>query len=60
MVEKIAGIKEMIEEMDTLVKENVKSKKFLTQNIQEIWDTMKRRNLRIEIKEESQLKVPEK
>ena len=33
--------------MNTLAKENVKSEKFLTQNIQEIWDTMKRTNLRI-------------
>ena len=37
----------MIEETDTSVKENVKSKKFLTQNIQEIWDTTKSQNLRI-------------
>ena len=37
----------MIEEIDTSGKENVKSKKCLTQNIQEIWDTMKRPNLRI-------------
>ena len=33
--------------MDTQVKENAKSKNLLTQNIQEIWDTMKRPNLRI-------------
>ena len=31
----------------TSIKENIKSNKFLTQIIQEIWDTMKRRNLRI-------------
>jgi hypothetical protein len=31
--------------MDTTVKENVKSEKLLTQNIQEIWDTVKRPNL---------------
>lgn len=37
----------MTEEVDTLVKENAKSKKLLTQNIQKIWDTMKRANLRI-------------
>jgi hypothetical protein len=37
-------IKEII---NTSVKENAKSKKFLTQNIQEIWDTMKRPNIRI-------------
>jgi hypothetical protein len=35
-----------------LVKENVKAKKFLTQTIHEIWDTVKRSNLRTtEIKE---------
>jgi hypothetical protein len=34
------------------IKENIKSKKFLTQNIQEIQDTMKRPNLRIIGKEE--------
>jgi hypothetical protein len=45
MVERISSIKYMIEEMDTLVKENVKSKYFLTQNSQEIWDTVKRPNL---------------
>ena len=45
-----------------MVKENVKSKKFLTQNIQEIWDTMKKPNLRIigiEEGEDSQFKGPE-
>ena len=39
----------MIEEMDTSVKENVKSK-----NIQEIWNTMKRPNLRMMGIEEGQ------
>jgi hypothetical protein len=33
--------------MDTTIKENAKCKKILTQNIQEIQDTMKRPNLRI-------------
>jgi hypothetical protein len=37
----------IIEEIDMLVKENAKCKKFLTQNIQEIWDTVKRASLRI-------------
>ena len=57
MEERIQGI-----EIDTPVKENAKSKKFLTQNIQKIWDTMKRPNLKIiGIEEEdSQLKGPEK
>ena len=41
MEESISGVKDMIEEIDTSVKENAKSKKFLTQNIQEIWGIMK-------------------
>jgi hypothetical protein len=47
--------------MDTTVKENAKCKKLLTQNVQEIQDTMRRPNLRvkgIEESEESQLKGP--
>ena len=44
MEERISDIKE---ETDTSVKESIKSKKFLTQNSQELWDTMKRPNLRI-------------
>lgn len=58
MEERISGIEYTIEEMDTLIKENVKSKKFLIQNIQKIWDTKKRPSLRIiKIeKEESKLK----
>jgi hypothetical protein len=42
------------------VKENTNSKKLLTQNIQEIQDTMKRPNLRISIEEseDSQIKGP--
>jgi len=32
----------MLKEMDTSLKENVNSKNFSTQNIQEIWDSMKR------------------
>ena len=54
-----SGVEDTIEEIDTSVKENVKSKKFLTQNIQEIWDTMKRPNLRI-IEIEGEEKVLEK
>jgi hypothetical protein len=38
---------DIIENIDTTVKENAKSKKLLTQNIQEIQDTMRRSNLRI-------------
>lgn len=40
-------IKDMIKEMDMLNKENVKSKILLTQNTQEIRNTMKKANLRI-------------
>ena len=47
MEKKMSTIEDMIEEIDILVKENVKSKMSLTQNIQEIWNTLKRRNLRI-------------
>ena len=45
-----------------MIKEQNKFNKFLTQNIQEIWDPMKRPNLRIigvEEGEELQLKGPE-
>jgi uncharacterized coiled-coil protein SlyX len=47
MEERISGIEDAIEGIDTLVKENTKHKKLLTQNMQEIQDTMKRPNLRI-------------
>lgn len=51
----------MIEEIDSSVKENVKSKKHLTQNIQELCDTMKRPNVRIIGMEEGfQLRNPKK
>ena len=45
--ERISDTEDTIEEIDSLIKENSKSNKLLTQNIQEIWDTMKRPNLRI-------------
>ena len=47
--------------MGTTIKENAKCKKILTQNIQEIQDTMRRPNLRIigiEESDDSQLKGP--
>jgi hypothetical protein len=50
-----------MENIDTLVKENANYKKILTQNIQEIQDTMRRPNLRIigiEESEDSELKGP--
>ena len=45
MEERISGAEDSIENMDTTVKENAKCKKILTQNIQEIQDTMRRTNL---------------
>jgi hypothetical protein len=48
-----------IENINTTVKENAKCKKLLTQNIQEMQDTIRRPNLRIisiEESEDSQLK----
>ena len=38
--ERISGIEDTIENIDTLVKENTKYKDLLTQNIQEFQDTM--------------------
>ena len=61
-VQRISGIKDTVKEIDTSVKENVKSKKFLKQYIQEICDTMERPNLRvigIEEGEEFQIQGPE-
>ena len=50
----MSGVEHTTEEIDISVKENVTYKKnFLTQNIQEIWDTMKRPKLRIVRIEES-------
>jgi prefoldin subunit 5 len=59
--ERISGEEDTTENIDTTVKENEKCKKILTQNIQEIQDTMRRPNLRIigiEESEDSQLKGP--
>jgi septation ring formation regulator EzrA len=44
--EGISGIEDTLEDIYTTVKENTKSKKLLTQNIQEIQDTQKRLTLR--------------
>jgi hypothetical protein len=47
--------------MDTTIKENVKCKRILTQNIQEIQDTMRRPNLWIigvDENDDNQLKGP--
>jgi hypothetical protein len=47
MEERISGTEDSIENMDTTIKENAKCKKTLSQNIQEIQDTMRRPNLQI-------------
>jgi hypothetical protein len=44
---RISGAEDSIENICTTIKENGKCKKILTQNSQEIQDTMKRPNLRI-------------
>ena len=43
--ERISGTEDSIENIGTTIKENTKCKKILTQNIQEIQDTMRRPNL---------------
>ena len=47
MEERISGAEDSIENMGTTIKENGKCEKIVTQNIQEIQDTMRRPNLRI-------------
>jgi chromosome segregation ATPase len=47
MEERISGTEDSIENMGTTIKENTKCKNILTQNIQEIQDTMRRPNLGI-------------
>ena len=44
MEERIEGIEDKVEEMNSSAKENVKSKNIKAQNIQEIWDTVKKTN----------------
>jgi len=59
--ERISGAKDSIEIIDTTIKDNVKQKKLLDQNIHKIQDTMRKSNLRIigiEESEDSQLKKP--
>ena len=61
MKERISGAEDSIENIGTTIKENGKCKKILTQNIQEIQDTMRRPNLRIigvDENEDFQLKGP--
>jgi hypothetical protein len=59
--ETISGTEDSIENIGTTIKENTKCKKILTQNIQEIQDTMRRPNLwiiGIDKNEDFQLKRP--
>ena len=61
MENRISGAEDSIENIDTTVKENTKCKRILTQNIQEIQNTMRRPNLRIigiDENEDFQLKGP--
>jgi hypothetical protein len=44
--ERISSAEDTTENIDTTVKDNAESKKLLTQNTQEIQDTMRRPNLR--------------
>jgi hypothetical protein len=61
MEERISGADEWIENIGTTIKDNTKHKKILTQNLQEIQDTMRRSNLQIigvDENEDFQLKGP--
>ena len=44
---RISGLKDTIEEIESSVKEKAKSNQRLKQNIQKTWDTMKRPKIRI-------------
>ena len=46
MKERISGGEDSIENIDTTIKGNAKCKKILTQNMQELQDTMRRPNPR--------------
>jgi chromosome segregation ATPase len=61
MEERISGAEDSIEKIGTTIKKNARCKKILTQNIQEIQDTVKRPNLQIigvDENEDFQLKGP--
>ncbi|ERE63703.1 Transposase, L1 containing protein [Cricetulus griseus] len=47
MEERIPGVEDTVAEIDSSTKESLKSNKSLSQNVQELWDTVKRPNLRI-------------
>jgi hypothetical protein len=60
--ERISGVKDKVEEVNTTVKENSKHENLITQSIQEVQGTMKRPNLRItriEENKDTQIKGPE-
>jgi hypothetical protein len=54
IAEIISVVEDTIVNIDTIVMDNTKSKNLLTQNIQEIQDTMKKLKLRITCIEESE------
>ena len=54
MEQRIPGVEDTKANIYTTVKENAKCKNLLTENIQEIQDTMRRPNLRIKCIEESE------
>ena len=61
MEERISDAEDTIQTIDSTVKDNAKCKKLVSQNIQEIQDTMRRPNLRIigiDESEDLQLKGP--
>ena len=61
MDERISGAEDSIDNIGTTIKDNTKRKKILTQNIQEIQDTMRRPNLQmigVDENEYFQLKGP--
>jgi hypothetical protein len=61
MEERISGAEDFIENIGTTIKDNTKCKKILSQNIQEIQDTMRRPNLWIigvDENEDFQIKGP--
>ena len=60
--ERISGAEDKTENIDATVKENAKCKKLLTQNIQDIQETMRAPNIRIigiDENEDFQFKGPE-
>jgi DNA-binding FrmR family transcriptional regulator len=61
MEERISGAEDSIENIGTMIKENTKCQKILTQNIQKIQDAMRRPNLwiiRVDENEDFQVKGP--